>query len=135
MTTRIIVDVFYRDYSLVDSICADEMIDSVRMGKREEFTALDLAEIPYTNAYTFDFPLEEGEIDIREYTFTLMNGMNIDHQPPQGLRSMMVGDYLVIETQTDFANVWSMELCASVGWRTIGRGNTPVPVEYPGDPS
>lgn len=135
MTTRIIVDVFYRDYSLVDSICADEMIDSIRMGKREELTALDLAELPYTNAYTFDFPLEEGEIDIREYTFTLMNGMNLDHQPPQELRSMMVGDYIVIETQTDYANAWSMELCASVGWKTVARGNTPVPVEYPGDPS
>ena len=135
MTTRIVVDVFYRDYSLVDSICADEMIDSIRMGRREELTALDLAELPYTNAYTFDFPLDEGEIDIREYMFTLMNGMNPDHQPPLGIRSMMVGDYIVIETQTDYANAWSMELCASVGWKTVARGNTPVPVEYPGDPS
>ena len=135
MTTRIVVDVFYRDYSLVDSIFADEMIDSIRMGRREELTALDLAELPYTKVYTFDFPLDEGEIDIREYMFTLMNGMNPDHQPPLDIRSMMVGDYIVIETQTDYANAWSMELCAPVGWRTVARGNTPVPVEHPGDPS
>lgn len=134
MSTRIVVDVFYRQYSEIDSICAEQMFDSVTMGSRE-ISALDLAELPYTNVYTFDFPLEEGEIDIREYTFTLMNGMNFDHQPPQGLRSMMVGDYIVIETQTDFANAWSMELCGAIGWNTIGRGNTPVPAEHPGDPS
>ena len=134
MTTRIVVDVFYRQYSEVDSICGEQMFDSMTMGSRE-ISALDLAELPYTNVYTFDFPLEEGEIDIREYMFTLMNGMNPDHQPPLGIRSMMAGDYIVIETQTDYANVWSMELCGAIGWNTVARGNTPVPVEYPGDPS
>ena len=135
MTTRIIVDVFYREYSLVDSVCGEQMLESMQMGSREDLDALDLAMIPYTNVYTFEFPLEEGEIDIREYTFTLMNGMNENHQPPIGIRSMMVGDYIVIETQTDYANAWSMELCASIGWNTVARGNTPVPFEHPGDPS
>ena len=134
MTTRIVVDVFYREYSDVDSICADEMFDSMTMGRRD-ITALELSELPYTNVHTFDFPLEEGEIDIREYMFTLMNGMNPDNQPPLGIRSMMAGDYIVIETQTDYANVWSMELCGAIGWNTVARGNTPIPVEYPGDPS
>jgi len=97
--------------------------------KPGEMTAFDLEEIPYTKVYTFDFPLEEGEIDIREYAFTLMNGMNPDHQPPQELRSMMAGDYVIIKIQTECYGAWSMDLCIPIGWDTIARGNTP----YPGD--
>lgn len=132
MSTRIIIDVFYRQYSEIDSICGDEMFEAMTMGSRE-VTALDLAELPYANVHTFDFPLDEGEIDIREYTFTLMNGMNFDYPLPSGLRSMMAGDYIVIRTETDYVNAWSMELCRPFGWKTIARGNTPVSAEYPGD--
>lgn len=133
MTTHIFVDVFYRQYSEIDSIFGEQMFDSMTMGSRD-VTESELDEPSYTKVYTFEFPLEEGEIDIREYMFTLMNGMNPDHQP-QGLRSMMAGDYIVIKTVTDYATVSSKELCASVGWKTITRGNTPVPFEHPGDPS
>ena len=134
MTTRIIVDVFYREYSDVDDISSSEMFYSMTMGSRD-VTESELDELSYAEVYTFEFPFEEGEIDIREYTFDLMNRMNPNHQPPLGIRSMMPGDYIVIETQTDYATVWSKELCLSMGWKNMGRGNTPVPVEYPGDPS
>ena len=136
MTTHIFVDVFYRQYSEIDSICAEQMFDSMTMHRRD-VTESELDEPSYTEVYTFEFPREEGEIDIREYTFTLMNGMNPDpdHQLPQGLRSMMAGDYIVIKIVTDYATVSSKELCASVGWKTIAPGNTPVPFEHPGDPS
>ena len=120
MTTRIVVDVFYRQYSEIDSICAEQMFDSMTMGSRE-ISALDLAELPYTKELTFDFPLEEGEIDIREYTFTLMNRLHFNIHKPFELRCMMAGDYIVIKTQTDYANAWSIELRASVGWKTILR--------------
>ena len=134
MTTHIFVDVFYRQYSEIDSICGEQMFDSMTMRKRD-VTESELDELSYTEVYTFEFPREEGEIDIREYTFTVMNGMNPDHQLPQGLRSMMAGDYIVIKTVTDYATVSSKELCLSKGWKTIARGNTPVPFEHPGDPS
>lgn len=134
MSTHIFVDVFYRQYSEIDSICGEQMFDSMTMRKRD-VTESELDEPSYTKVYTFEFPREEGEIDIRKYTFTVMNGMNPDHQLPQGLRSMMVGDYIVIKTETDYATVSSKELCLSNGWKNVGRGNTPVPVEYPGDPS
>ena len=134
MTTHIFVEVFYREYSVIDDICSSEMFDSMTMGARD-VTGWELEELSYTEVYTFEFRLEEGEIDIREYTFTVMNGMNPDHQPPLGIRSMMPGDYIVIKTETDYATVWSRELCLSKGWKNVGRGNTPVPVEYPGDPS
>lgn len=130
MTTHIFVDVFYRQYSEIDSICAEQMFDSMTMHRRD-VTESELDEPSYTEVYTFEFPREEGEIDIREYTFTLMNGMNPDpdHQLPQGLRSMMAGDYIVIKTVTDYATVSSKELCLSKGWKN------PVPFEHPGDPS
>jgi hypothetical protein len=134
MTTHIFVEVFYRQYSEIDSICGEQMFDSMTMGSRE-ISALDLAELSYTEVYTFEFPLEEGEIDIREYTFTVMNGMDPDHQPPLGIRSMMAGDYIVIKTETDYTTLSSKELCLFRGWNTIARGNTPVPFEHPGDPS
>ena len=134
MSIRIFVDVFYREYSVISDICSSEMLDSMTMGSRE-ITESELDELSYTEVYTFEFPLEEGEIDISEYTFDLMNRMNPNDQPPLGIRSMMPGDYIVIETQTDYANVRSKELCLSVGWRNVKRGNTPVPFEHPGDPS
>jgi hypothetical protein len=134
MTTHIFVDVFYRQYSEVDSICGEQMFDSMTMGSRD-VNESELDEPSYTKVYKFEFPREEGEIDIREYTFTVMNGMNPDYQLPQGLRCMMAGDYIVIKTVTDYATLSSKELCLLNGWKKVEPGNTPVPFEHPGDPS
>ena len=94
MTTHIFVDVFYRQYSEIDSIFGEQMFDSMTMGSRD-VTESELDEPWYTEVYTFEFPREEGEIDIREYAFTVMNGMKPAHQLPLGIRSMMAGEFAV----------------------------------------